>query len=233
MRKALMVVAVAVAALALSVPVLALPNSMPWWKPAKHFVCAGTIAAVDTSAKTVTVRLQRASGGAPYLSDTLVANVDPKATILTAESGTLTPIALRDLVVGNGLRVVGVVDRSTDPPVFVGKRLLMRQATLPSDVKRFAFRGHVTAVDASANKLTARLTEVTWRLSPAVRREVTFNVAGDAHIWLFRGGWPVKTTLADVDVGARVLARGVAAAADPSLTIHWLLVRHAPARSAR
>ena len=180
----------------------------------------------------MTVRVHLASRGvADYLAEDLTIAVHPAAKIFKAEGDHLTPIALAGLVVGEKLRVEGVVDCSSGAPVYRGKRLVMRHLPI-NDIKRFAFRGPVVAVDAGAGTLSAHLNQVTRVLSPYYHTDFGFKVAPDARVWVMKGGWPEKATLADVVAGDRVYAQGGVARSDPAapvFTIRWMLVRHVAA----
>lgn len=232
MKKTLLVALIVVAALALCAPAFAWPISMPWWQPTHGFTCVGKIKAVDTTRNAVTVRVHLASRGvADYLAEDLTVSVAADAKILKAQGDDLTAIALSDLVVGEKLRVEGTIDYSTGVAAFTGKRLVMRHLPI-NDIKRFAFRGPVTAVDAAAHTLSAKLVMVTRVLSPYYRAEFGFAVAPDARVFAMKDGWPVKAALADVVVGDRVYAQGGVDRTDPAapvFTIRWLLVRHAKA----
>ena len=230
MKKLLLVTVVAVAVLAWCAPAFAWPMTLPWWEPSAHFTCVGKIQAVDTTANTVTVRVHLASrGAADYLGDDLPIAVAAGAHIFKAAGASLQSIALSDLVVGERLRVEGTIDYSSGSAVFVAKRLVMRR--LPLDcIKRFAFRGPVTAVDAAARTLTATMVRVTRALSPYYHAACSFVVAPDVRLWVMRDGWPVRAKLADVVVGDRVYAQGGADRSTPSapvFTIRWMVVRHA------
>jgi len=232
MKKVLIVALIAVAALALCAPAFAWPVALPWWQPAHNFTCVGKVKAVDATAATVTVRVRLASRGvADYLAEDLTIAVDPAAKIFKAEGDDLTPIALADVIVGEQLRVEGVIDCSAGVPVYVGKRLVMRHLPI-NDIKRFAFRGPVTAVDAAASTLSAKLNMVTRVLSPYYHTQLGFKVAPTAHIWVMKNGWPVRAKLADVLVGDRVYAQGGVDRSDPAapvFTIRWMTVRHVAA----
>jgi hypothetical protein len=232
MKKLIVAALVAVAVLAFCAPALAWPVSLPWWQPTSHFTCVGKIQAVDTTENTVTVRVHLASrGAADYLGEDLTVDVASGAHVYKAAGRRLQSIALGDLVVGEKLRVEGLIDYSSGAAAFVGKRLVMRR--LPIDeIRRFAFRGSLTAVDAQAGTLTATMDQVTRALSPFYHASRDFLVAADARIWVMNGGWPVRATLADVAVGDRVYAQGGADRSTPSapvFTIRWMIVRHASA----
>jgi hypothetical protein len=230
MKKLVIAALVAVAVLAFCAPALAWPVSLPWWEPSHRFTCAGKIQAVDTTARTVTVRVHLASrGAADYLGEDLTVAVAADARVLKAVGARFRSITLGDLVVGEKLRVEGVIDYSGGTASYVGKRLVMRRLPL-NDIRRFAFRGSVTAVDAAAGTLSARMSRVTRALSPFYRTTCDFVVAPDARIWVMKDGWPVKARLADVVVGDRVYAQGGADRSTPSapaFTIRWMIVRHA------
>lgn len=230
MKKLLLVALVAGAVLAFCAPALAWPVALPWWQPSQHFTCVGKIQAVDTTTSAVTVRVHLASrGAADYLGEDLTVAVAANARIYKAVGARLTPIALGDLVVGEKLRVEGVIEYATGSAVYVGKRLVMRRLQL-NQIKRFAFRGPVTQIDADARTLTATMNRVTRALSPYYHRTCDFVVAQDARIWVMKEGWPVRATLADVVVGDRVYAQGGADRSTPSapvFTIRWMVVRHA------
>jgi len=232
MKKVLIVALIAAAALAVCAPAFAWPATMHWWVPAHGFTCVGKIKAVDATASTVTVRVHLASRGvADYLAEDLTIAVYPAAKIFKAEGDDLTPIALTDLVVGEKLRVEGVIDCSAGAPVYVGKRLVMRHLPI-NDIKRFAFRGPVVAADAVAGTLTAHLNQVTRVLSPYYHTDLGFTVAPGARVWVMKGGWPVKATLADVVAGDRVYAQGGVDRSHPArpvFTIRWMTVRHVAA----
>jgi hypothetical protein len=229
MRKLLIVALVAVAALVVCAPAMAWPVSPPWWQPVDHFTCVGKIQAVDTTAGTASVRVHLASRAvADSIGEDLLVTAAPEAKIYKATGAVLEPIALGDLVVGEKLRVEGRVDYASGAAVYLGKRMVMRH--MPIDlIRRFAFRGEVTAVDAAAGTLTAGLDKVTRALSPYYQGTCTFQVAPDARLWVMKNGWPVKTALTDVVVGDKVLAQGGADRSVPSLpvfTIRWMVVRH-------
>ncbi len=230
MRKLLTVALVTVAALVVCAPAMAWPVSLPWWQPIDHFTCVGKIQSVDTTAGTATVRVHLASRAvADSIGEDLVVTAAPGAKLYKASGAALKPIALGDLVAGEKLRVEGRVDYSSGAAAYLGKRLVMRH--MPIDlVRRFAFRGEVTAVDPAAGTLTAGLDKVTRALSPYYRSTCTFQVAPGARLWVMKNGWPVKITLTDVVVGDKVYGQGGADRSVPSLpvfTIRWMLVRHA------
>lgn len=232
MRRVLIVALVVVAALALAAPAIALPTALPWWQPAHHFTCVGKIKAVDAAAATVTVRVHLASRGvADFLGEDLTIAVDPAAKIFKAEGDKLTRIALADVIVGEKLRVEGVVDCSAGRPVYVGKRLVMRHLPI-NEIKRFAFRGPVVVVNAGAGTLSAHLNLVTRVLSPYYHTDLGFTVAPNARVWVMKDGRPVKATLADVAARDRVYAQGGVDRSDPAapvFTIRWMVVRHVAA----
>ena len=230
MKKLVLVALVAVAVLAFCAPALAWPVAMPWWEPSQRFTCVGKIQAVDATGSTVTVRVHLASrGAADYLGEDLTIAVAADARVYKAVGARLAPIALGDLVVGEKLRVEGTIDYASASASYVGKRLVMRRLPL-NDIRRFAFRGPVTGVDAAARTLTARMNRVTRALSPYYHATCGFVVAADARVWVMKDGWPVRATLADVVVGDRVYAQGGADRSTPSapvFTIRWMVVRHA------
>lgn len=231
MKKLVVAALVATAFLVLCAPALAWPVAQKWWQPSPHFTCVGKIQAVDTAASTVTVRVHLANrGAADYLGEDLTVTVAPDARIFKAAGSYHKRIALGDLIVGEKLRVEGRIDYSSGSAAFIGKRLVMRRLPI-NEIRRFAFRGPVTAADAVAGTLTARMNRVTRALSPYYHGTCDFVVAPDARIWVMKDGWPVKATLADVVVGDHVYAQGSADRSTPSapvFTIRWMIVRHAP-----
>jgi len=232
MRKLLIVALIAVAMLVVVAPASAWPVALPWWQPVDHFTCVGKIQAVDASAGTVSVRVHLASRAvADSIGEDLLVTVAADAKIFKAAGAVHTPIGLGDLVVGEKLRVEGRVDYSSSTAAYVGKRLVMRRLAI-NEIRRFAFRGQVTAVDAAAGTLTAKMTRVTRALSPYYHGACTFQVAPDARLWVMKDGWPQKAALADVVVGDRVSAQGSADRSVPSLpvfTMRWMVVRHGTA----
>ena len=230
MRKLLIVALVAVAALVVCAPAMAWPVSPHWWQPTDHFTCVGKIQTVDAAAGTVSVRVHLASRAvADSIGEDLLVTAAPDAKVYKADGAVLQPIGLGDLVAGEKLRVEGRVDYTSGAAVYLGKRLVMRH--MPIDlIRRFAFRGEVTAVDATAGTLTAGLDKVTRALSPWYRGSCTFQVEPNARLWVMKNGWPVKTALSDVVVGDTAYAQGGADRSVPSLpvfTIRWMVVRHA------
>jgi hypothetical protein len=232
MKKLVIVALVAVAVLVICAPAMAWPVAPKWWEPSHHFTCVGKIQAVDATARTVTVRVHLASrDAADSLGEDLTVAVAADAHIFKAVGARLQSIALGDLIVGEKLRVEGVTDYSAGSAVFTGKRLVMRRLPL-NDIRRFAFRGPVTAVDATAGTLTATMDQVTRALSPYYHASCDFAVAKDARIWVMKNGWPVRATLADVVMGDRLYAQGGAdrrVPSAPAFTIRWMVVRHAAA----
>ncbi len=232
MKKLVLVTAIAVAVLAWCAPAFAWPVTLPWWQPSAHFTCVGKIQAVDTTAGAVTVRVRLASrGAADYLGDDLTIVAARGAHVFKAVGAGLRPITLSDLVVGEKLRVEGTIDYSSGSAVFAGKRLVMRRLPL-DEIKRFACRGTVAAVDAAAGTLTATMVRVTRALSPFYHAAREFVVAPNVRLWVMKDGWPVRATLNDVVAGDRVYAQGGADRSTPSapvFTIRWMVVRHAAA----
>jgi hypothetical protein len=232
MKKLVVVALVAIAVLVICAPAMAWPVALKWWEPSHHFTCVGKIQAVDTTAQTVSVRVHLASrDAADHLGEDLTVAVAADARIFKAVGNRFQTIALGDLVVGEKLRVEGVTDYSTGTAVFTAKRLVMRRLPL-NDIRRFAFRGPVTAADATAGTLTATMGQVTRALSPYYHASCDFAVAQDARIWVMKNGWPVKATLAEVVVGDRLYAQGGADRSIPSapvFTIRWMVVRHTAA----
>ena len=114
MKKLVVVALVAVAVLAFCAPAMAWPVALQWWEPSSHFTAVGKIQAVDTTASTVTVRVHLASrGAADYLGEDLTVAVAADAQVFKAVGARLESITLGDLVVGEKLRVEGVIDYST------------------------------------------------------------------------------------------------------------------------
>lgn len=230
MRKLLLVALVAVAALVVVAPASAWPVALPWWQPVDHFTCVGKIQAVDSTAGTVTVRVHLASAAvADFIGEDLLVTVASNARVFKADGAVLHAISLGDLVVGEKLRVEGRVDYGSGVAVYLGKRLVMRRLPINA-IRRFAFRGDVTAVDVSAGTLTASLDRVSRALSPYYHGSWTFRVAPGAQLWVMKNGWPQKAQLADVVAGDHVYAQGSADRSVPSLpvfTIRWMVVRHA------
>ncbi len=223
MKKILLAAVVVAVALTLCAPAFAATA------PAK-FTCVGKIKAVDPTAGSVTVRVKLASRGvADYLGKDLTIAVAPEAKIFKVRGRRLVTITLGDLLIGEKLRVNGAIDRSGETVAYVGKRLVMRH--VPAwYVKRFAFRGPVTAVDADAGTLTAKLNRVTPFLRRSWHKERRFMVAANARIWVMKDGLPVRATLADVVVGDRIIAQGtwhLRVGARHDFKIRWMVVRHA------
>ncbi len=223
MKKILLATFIAAVALTLCAPAFA--DSAP-----TKFTCAGKIKAVDPTAGSVTVRVTLASRGvADYLGKDLTIGVASGADIFKVQGRRLVAITLEDLLIGEKLRASGAIDDSGGAAAYVAKRLVMRH-NAAWHVKRFAFRGPVTAVDADAGTLTVRLNRVSRILHRAYHKRLAFTVATNARIWVMEDGLPVRATLADVVVGDRVTAQGTwqrRIGHRPVFKIRWMVVRHA------
>ncbi len=182
MKKLLLAVIVVTVALTLCAPAFA--GSAP-----TKFTCVGKIKAVDPTAGSVTVRVTLASRGvADYLGKDLTIAVASDAKIYKARGRVLVPITLGDLLIGEKLRVSGAIDSSGEAAAFVGQRLVMRHVAA-WHVTHFSFRGPVTAVDADAGTLTARLNRVSSVLRRAYHRRLAFDGRGQRP-HLGHGGRP-------------------------------------------
>lgn len=223
MKKLLLAVIVVTVALTLCAPAFA--DSAP-----AKFTCVGKIKAVDPTEGSVTVRVTLASRGvAAYLGKDLTIAVASDAKIYKARGRVLVPITLGDLLLGEKLRVSGTIDNSGEAAAFVGQRLVMRHVAA-WHMMHFSFRGRVTAVNADAGTLTARLNRVSSVLRRAYHRRLAFEVVANARIWIMEDGLPVRATLADVVVGDRVTAQGTwrhRAGSRSVFKIRWMIVRHA------
>jgi hypothetical protein len=234
MKKALIVLAVVVVALAVCAPAFAAsgvvaPDHISWWHPAKTFTAAGKVQAVDTTNGRLVVRVWLASiGAAPYLGDDLTVAVTANTQLLRAHGDRFRGIALGDIQLGDHVRVTGVIDRSVPKqPVFTAKRVVARSVVAPASIKWFAFRGPVKSVDASAGTIVARPLVVTRGLWDILGSRTTFVIAPNARIFTWQSGKPVVLKLADVAAGDRVLAQGSinrSVPATPVFTIKWMRV---------
>ena len=234
MKKALIVLAVLVVALAVCAPAFATsgvvaPDHISWWHPAHTFTAAGKAQAVDTTNGRLVVRVWLASiGVAPYLGDDLTVTVTPKTQLLRAHGNRFRGIALDDIQLGDHVRVTGSIDRSVPKqPVFTAKRVVARTVVAPDQIKWFAFRGPVKSVDATAGTIVARPLVVTRGLWDILGVKTTFVVAANARIFTWQSGKPVVLTLADLAAGDHVLAQGSidrSVPATPVFTIKWMRV---------
>ncbi|MGD0998675.1 MAG: hypothetical protein ABR941_10225 [Thermoleophilia bacterium] len=234
MKKALVVLAVVVVALAVCAPAFAAsgvvaPDHISWWHPAKTFTAAGKVQAVDTRNGRLVVRVWLASiGVAPYLGDDLTVVVTADTQLLRAYGNRFRSIALGDIALGDHVRVTGTIDRSVPrSPVFTANRVIARTIVAPNKIKWFAFRGPVKSVDASGGTLVARPLVVTRGLWDVLGIKTTFVVAANARIFTWQSGKPVVLTLADLAAGDHVLAQGAidrSVPAKPVFTIEWMRV---------
>jgi hypothetical protein len=234
MKKALVVLAVVVVALAVCAPAFAAsgvvaPDHISWWHPAKTFTAAGKVQAVDTRNGRLVVRVWLASiGVAPYLGDDLTVVVTADTQLLRAYGNRFRSIALGDIALGDHVRVTGTIDRSVPrSPVFTANRVIARTIVAPNKIKWFAFRGPVKSVDASGGTLVARPLVVTRGLWDVLGIKTTFVVAANARIFTWQSGKPVVLTLADLAAGDHVLAQGAinrSVPATPVFTIEWMRV---------
>ena len=191
---------------------------------------------MNATASTVTVRSTSPRAPADYLGEDLTVAVAADARVSKAVGARYERITLGELIVGEKLRVEGVIDACCwGLPPCVGKRLVMRRCCPSTPSSASPSAGPVTAVDAAAGTLTARMNRVTRALSPYYHATCDFVVAPGARIWVMKDGWPVRASLADVVVGDRVYAQGGADRSMPSapvFTIRWMVVRHVTETSA-
>ena len=234
MKKALVVLAVLVVALAVCAPAFATsgvvaPDHISWWHPATTFTAAGKVQAVDTANGRLVVRVWLASiGVAPYLGDDLTVVVTPKTQLLHKHGRLFRAITLSDIRLGDHVRVTGAIDLSVPAaPVFTARRVVASHVVAPNQIKWFAFRGPVKSVDATGGTLVALPRLVTRGLWDVVGVKTTFVVAADARIFTWQSGKPVVLTLADLAAGDHVLAQGSidrSVPATPVFTIKWMRV---------
>ena len=163
MKKALVVLAVVVVALAVCAPAFATsgvvaPDHISWWHPAKTFTAAGKVQAVDTTNSRLVVRVTLASvGAAPYLGEDLTVVVKPRTQLLRTHGRLFRAITLSDIKLGDHVRVTGAINLSVPTsPVFTAKRVVATTVLAPSKIKWFAFRGPVKSVDATGGSLVAK-----------------------------------------------------------------------------
>ena len=234
MKRALIVLAVLVVALACCAPAFAssgvvAENHIPWWTPAHTFTAVGKAQAVDTTNGRLVVRVTLASAGvAAYLGDDLTVVVTPKTQILRHSGRLYRTISLGAVRLGDNVRVTGAIDLSVPAkPVFTAKRVIATHVVRPDQIKWFAFRGPVRSVDATGGTLVAKPVRVTRGLWDVVGVKTTFVVAPKARIFTWVAGKPVVLTLADVTAGEHVLAQGSinrSVSTTPVFTIKWMRV---------
>ena len=94
-------------------------------------------------------------------------------------------------------------------------------------LKWFACRGPIKAVDTTAGTVDLRPRVVTRGLWDVLGVKTTFVVAPNARIFTWVAGKPVVLTLADLTAGEHVLAQGSidrSVPATPVFTIKWMRV---------
>lgn len=235
MKKALLVLAVMVVALACFVPAafattgVVSENHISWWTPAKSFTAAGKVQAVDTANGRLVVRVTLASVGvAPYLGDDLTIVVTPKTQLLKPHGRLFKAITLSAIRLGDHVRVTGAINLTVPAqPVFTAGRVVATHVLNPLQIKWFAFRGPVKAIDLTGGTIVARPLLVTRGLFDVVGVKTTFVVAPTARIFTWIAGKPVVLKLTDLTVGERVLAQGSidrSVPASPKFTIKWMRV---------
>jgi hypothetical protein len=234
MKKALIVLAVFVVALAVCAPAFAqsgvvAPDHITWWQPAHNFTAAGNAQAIDTTNGRVVVRVWLASiGVAPFLGNDLTVVVTPNTQLLRAHGNRYRAIQLSDIWLGEHLRVTGTIDRSEpNAPVYTATRIVASRVVAPNQLKWFACRGPIKAVDTTAGTVDLRPLVVTRGLWDVLGVKTTFVVAPNARIFTWVAGKPVVLTLAELTAGEHVLAQGSidrSVPATPVFTIKWMRV---------
>jgi hypothetical protein len=232
MRKALVVVAVLAASLALCAPAMAWPAAhIPWWHAPHTFTVTGKAKSVDVDASQIVVRVRLASKGVKdYLGEDLTVQVTSHTKLLLAKGRLYKSIKPADIDTGDHLRVVGVIRRATGSPVYVAKRVIVRHVVLPDEIMRFAAAGPVVAVDAVGGNITIHLNRVTRALWLQLGGDLNCKVADNARIWTWTNGKLQSITLSDVAVGDKVVAQGPIDRSDPTspvYTVNWMRVRPA------
>ena len=138
-------------------------------------------------------------------------------------------IQLSDIRLGDHVRVTGTIDRS-DPKASPSSRplaIVASSVVAPNQIKWFAFRGPIKAVDATAARSSPRRCVVTRGLWDVLGVKTTFVVAPNARIFTWVAGKPVVLTLAELTAGEHVLAQGSidrSVPATPVFTIKWMRV---------
>ena len=235
MKKALLVLAVMVVALACFVPAafattgVVAENHISWWTPAKSFTAAGKVDAVDTTNGRLVVRVTLASiGVAPYLGDDLTVVVTPKTQLLKPHGRLFKAITMSDIRLGDHVRVTGAIDLTVPAqPVFTADRVVASHVLNPNQIKWFAFRGPVKSIDLTGGTIVARPLLVTRGLWDIIGVKTTFVVAPTARIFILGRGQARRAHAGRPDRGERVLAQGSidrTVPATPVFTINWMRV---------
>jgi hypothetical protein len=233
MKKLLIVVVVAIAALALAAPAFAWPVDLPWWHPATQFTAAGKAKAIDTANGKIVVRVQLASTGvAQFLGEDLTVTIKPETQILLRKGLGFKTIKLGEISLEDHVRVAGAIDRSEPgKPDYIAQRVIVHHPVPAEGLTQFACRGPVVSVDAVNSSMVIRLHLVTRALWEDLGTNYTFAVGADAKIFSVKDGVITPITLAEVSPGQRVTAQGVIDRSVPDapvFTIKWMRVFPAP-----
>jgi hypothetical protein len=228
MRKLLVVAAVALAAIAISVPALA--GGTPAHRQAvttaedrNVFTANGPVLRAFPTAGALKMHVHVGSIGVRgHIGHTLVLRVAAGATVLYVDDGIARPVSLKDVKRGQRVEVDGSVNRSVRrAPLFEATKIIVRDPTPAAQLTEYACGGQVTAVNAAAAPPTVTLTlrSASRALWEQIGQSFTEVVRPDTRVYKWVGGVKTTITLDQVKAGDVVWTKGTIDRTNPAAPV--------------
>ncbi len=195
---------------------------------AQSFSCVGTVKAVDTTAGTITVTVRHATVALQgSIGQSLKLTVTSGSVLSTYAGSVKTAVALAGVSRDELIAACGTIDAG-DPATLVytvGTAVVWQ----PAPRYRFLCQGSVSAVDLQADALVVTVGHGSQGLSGSLGKNVTFDLAASARIFVTANRRWSSATIADLTAGDLVTIVGRADRSDPGapvFTASLVLVRH-------
>jgi hypothetical protein len=205
----------------LSAPIYDIANAVVW-RPAAHarFLCKGTVSSVDLQAGALVVLVRHGSAGLHgSLGKSVTVYVPSSARIFSVRHRTAAVATIAEITAGDRVSILGRVDRTDlSAPVFTASCVFVRHVAPVDQIKWFACLGQVSAVDQTTDTMTVSVKCGTR----AVRGDVdlTLTVTAASVMRTFAGGAVSTVTLADVQTGESIVAKGSIDRSDPNNLVY-------------
>jgi hypothetical protein len=217
MRKLLFVVAVALVALAVSVPALATGTAVHRQgvvivENRSVFDAVGPVLRVFPTAGALKMHVHLGSIGVRgHIGHTLALHVASTATVLYVDDGIAKPVSLKDVKRGQRVDVEGTVDRSVRRArLFEATKIIVRDPTPAAQLTEYACGGPVTSVSTApaAPTVTLTLRSASRALWGQIGQSFTEVVKPDTRVYKWIGGVKTTITLDQVKAGDVVWTKG-------------------------